>query len=266
MVLCNRNLVLPVLLCLFALSPASYAQHGENLFEFAYAGMADGGQGFVLSAHSLLKIFQDGTVIAAKGERVYALKLGAGAIARLKDRLAKEPLLRQSRYIEIEKGLMTGMHGGVSYIRYLSGDSEVLLATGVVPTGGKWRRLIRTVEGSLPPLTALFYPQEIQLWIQPNPRGCADTDKIKPDPWPHSDRLRLASAAHTVQTSDPLVIHYLFRQLYNEESSGLSWGACENGSHYTLMLGKVPGWYEDDEQAGAAFRAAEMQREYRKTR
>lgn len=187
-----------------------------------------------------VKIYQDGKIIHYESEEkgFYVSRLDAQALDSLKKRLSSEQYLRKSRFIDME-GDFINVHGGVSYIRYLDGDKEILLATEVIPRKGPWVDLTELIWSYMPEdHTRLYYPDAIglQTWED-------DSDVADPDPpmWPFSKQLPLRLKPKMI--SDPEIIRYLFDRLKGVFSFYV-WDFKDHGKRYSIALVNVPGWFE----------------------
>ena len=187
-----------------------------------------------------VKIYQDGKVIHFDSEekKFYFSRLDAQALDSLKKRLSSEHYLWKSRFIEMD-GDDINVHGGVSYIRYLDGDKEILLATEVRPRTGRWAQLTEVIWSYLPAdHKQLYYPDAIglQTWED-------ESDVSDPDPplWPFSKQLQVRLKPKTI--SNPEVIRYMFDRLHGIFSFFV-WDFKDNDKRYSMALTKVPGWFE----------------------
>ena len=121
-----------MLLAMASLSPVYAGLRDNNLIEFGRGSYAN------MSVKAMLwppfvKIYQDGRVIHGEGsedDRYFVSRLDPKQLDSLKKRLAEEKYLWRSRFIDMP-GDDINVHGGVSYIRYLDGDKEIVLATNV---------------------------------------------------------------------------------------------------------------------------------------
>jgi hypothetical protein len=131
------------------------------------------------------------------------------------------------------------VHGGVSYMRYLDGDKEILLATEVIPRKGPWVDLTKLIWSYVPEdHTQHYYPDTIgvQTWGD-------DSDETDHEPpgWPFSKQLQLRLKPKTI--SDPEIIRYFFDRLKGIFSFYV-WDFKDNGKRYSVALTEVPGWFE----------------------
>ena len=243
----NHVTLKPLLCVLFLLSVASLTPvharlNDNNLIEFSrgsYPNMSIKASFWP----PFVKIYQDGKVIHFDSDptpRYFVSQLDPQQLNALKKRLAEENYLSKSRFIDLE-GDFINFHGGVSYIRYLDGDKEVLLATEVKPKGGPWVQLTEEIFEYVPDdHEHVYYPPSIGVQTF--------EDKLepweqKPGVWPFSSQLRLNKKLTNI--SDPQIIHYLFDRLHGIFSFWV-WHFEDGKKLYSVFLLNVPGWYEQD--------------------
>ncbi len=133
-------------LCAGSLFPIYAGLRDNNLIEFSRGSYGNMSRKAMLW-RPFVKIYQDGKIIHYEGDedrRFYLSQLEPQQLESLKKRLAGEKYLWRSRFIEME-GDDINVQGGVSYIRYLDGNKEILLATDVKPRGGPWVQLTETI-------------------------------------------------------------------------------------------------------------------------
>ena len=133
------------------------------------------------------------------------------------------------------------VHGGVSYIRYLDGEKEILLATEVKPQKGKWVELTDLLWSYIPEDHSQHYYPEV-IGVDPW-RHDSDSDYSDPDPpvWPFGQQLPLTPKLKTI--SNPEIIRYLFDRLHGVFSFYV-WDFKDNGKRYSVALLEVPGWLQ----------------------
>lgn len=127
------------------------------------------------------------------------------------------------------------MHGGVCHLTYLDGQARVVVAALVVPTGGEWERVVRTVRRRLPPPSQPYRPSKLRISVT----AAAPHDWPA---WPHAESLDLAAAvrASPVELTEPGIISSLF----THRLMSATWYFTQGGASYKITLLKVPGWYE----------------------
>ena len=189
-----------------------------------------------------LKIYQDGKVIHYEGDsaRFFVSQLNPQQLDSLKKRLAGEKYLAKSRIIEMEGDLIS-FHGGISYIRYLAGDNEILLATEVKPVNGPWVQLTQDIWKYVPDdHEKVFYPDSIgvKVWQSTPDRGDQNLTV-----WPFSKQIRLDSKPKII--SNPEIVHYMFERL-TLVFMFFNWEFKENQKRYSLSLENAPGWFEQN--------------------
>ncbi len=242
-------------LCLFfvlgmgALYPVYAGLRDNNLIEFSQGAYGNMSRKAMLRP-PFVKIYQDGKVIHydsdGKGTSAfYVSQLEPTRLDALKKFLAGEKYLARSRFIDMD-GDDINVHGGVSYIRYLDGDKEILLGTEVKPRGGPWKQLTDAIFEYVPDdHENFFYPSvlQVQTWQDTS----EDTDE-NPDAWPFGKQIKLSPKLKTI--SDAEIVHHLFDHL-NYIFSFFVWDFKENDKRYSIALESVPGWFEPDYINGA---------------
>jgi hypothetical protein len=222
-----------------SLSPVRAGLRDNNLIEVS------GGSYGNMSVKALLwppfvKIYQDGKVIHFDSDekKFYLSRVDAQALDSLKKRLSSELYLRKSRFIDMD-GDIINVHGGVSYIRYLDGDKEILLATEVRPRAGPWVQLTELIWSYVPDdHTQLYYPDAIGLETWEDESNVSDPD---PPLWPFSKQLQLRLKPKTI--SNPEIIRYMFDRLHGIFSFFV-WDFRDDDKRYSMALVEVPGWFE----------------------
>ena len=229
-----------VLISAGSLTSVYAALRDNNLIEFSRGSYPNMSQKALLWP-PLVKIYQDGKVIHYEGDedrRFYVSQLTPERLDSLKKRLAGEWYLKKSRFIEMD-GDFINVHGGVSYIRYLDGDKEVLLATEVKPRGGPWVQLTDAIWEYVPENHEdVFYPAVIGVSTWEETSEYTDQN---PPVWPFGQQMRLDSKLKKI--SNPEVIHYLFDRL-NGVFSFYVWDFKQNDKRYSIALETSPGWFE----------------------
>ena len=212
----------------------------NNLIEFSRGSYMNMSQKALLWP-PFVKIYQDGKIIHYEGDedgRFFVSHLAPNQLDSLKKRLAGEWYLKKSRFIEMD-GDDINVHGGVSYIRYLDGDKEILLATDVKPRGGPWVQLTTAIWDYVPDEhDEIFYPIviRVQTWEQ-----TSDYADQNPPAWPFGHQVKLDSNLKTI--SNPEVIHYLFDRLKGIFSFYV-WDFKQDDKRYSIALVTSPGWFE----------------------
>ena len=220
-------------------SPIRAGLRDNNLIEFSRGSYAWRTRTAMLWP-PLVKIYQDGKVIHFESNEkgFYVSRLDPQALDSLKKRLSSERYFHKSRFIEMD-GEDINVHGGVSYIRYLDGNKEILLATEVIPRKGPWVELTELVWSYVPEdHTQLYYPDAIGLQTWQDESDYSDRD---PPLWPFNKQLQLRLEPKMI--SDPEIIRYLFDRLKGIFSFYV-WTFKDDGKRYSLALVDVPGWFE----------------------
>jgi hypothetical protein len=157
------TLCLLVMLVAAAVSPVYAGLRDNNLIEFSRGSYTNMSQTAILWP-PFVKIYQDGKVIHYEGDedpQFYVSQLDPAQLDSLKKLLAAEKYLWRSRFIDMD-GDYINVHGGVSYIRYLDGDKEILIATEVKPHGGPWVKLTDAIWKYVPDdHEHIYYPDSI---------------------------------------------------------------------------------------------------------
>lgn len=245
------------------LSTVHAASSSENLFEYAYASYGDGGLEIPMPHPPILKVYKDGLAIFQKGEKYFIGRIESQKLRHLIDKLSTTSLLKRSEFVEIKKGDMVGLHGGVAYLRYLDRDKQIVIATEVLPESGGWAKVVRMVQGYLPRNAAPFYPESIRLRIINTHFNCVKGAENSPDIWPLTNNLRLGSSEQVVEIEDAEIIRYLFQSMYSAGSLWFTWGYCEEGKHFRLELDHVSDWYNDESRLIVGWFARDLQKRWR---
>lgn len=222
-----------------SLSPVQAGLRDNNLIEFSRGSYGN------MSVKAMLwppfvKIYQDGKVIHLESEEegYYVSHLDEQTLDSLKKRLSSEHYLYKSRFIEMD-GDDINVHGGVSYIRYLDGDKEILLATEVRPKKGPWVQLTDLIWSYVPEdHTQHYYPDAIGVlsW-----EDTSDESDPNPPLWPFSKQLPLRLKPKSI--SNPEMIRYMFDRLHGVFSFFV-WDFKDDDKRYSMAFVEVPGWFQ----------------------
>ena len=238
----NCLLSLLAVVCVGSLRSVHAGLHDNNLIEFSFGSYGNMSRRAWLWP-PFVKIYQDGTIIHYEREndgRFFVSHLTEEQLVSLKKRLAGEKYLWKSRFIEMA-GEELNVHGGVSYIRYLNGDNEILLATEVKPRGGPWVQLTEAIWTYVPnDSREPYYPARIGVHAGEDNSDYTDRN---PPAWPFDKRIKLSSKLKMI--SDPEVIHYLFDRL-ERSFSFYVWNFKQDDKQYSIFLHNSPGWFEQD--------------------
>jgi hypothetical protein len=233
------------LLILISAGPVTSVHAGlrdNNLIEFSRGSYTNMSQRALLWP-PFVKIYQDGKVIHYEGDedgRYFVSHLTAERLDSLKKYLAGEKYLLKSRFIEME-GDFINVHGGVSYIRYLDGDKEILLATEVKPKGGPWVQLTEALWEYVPEdHEQVYYPALIGVQTSEDDSEYSDQN---PPAWPFGQQITLHPKLKTI--SNPEIIHHLFDRLKGIFSFYV-WEFKQNDKRYSVFLISSPGWFEPE--------------------
>ncbi|HEY0761180.1 MAG TPA: hypothetical protein VGD61_02325 [Pyrinomonadaceae bacterium] len=225
-----------------SLTPVCAGIRDNNLIEFSRGSYGN------MSVRAMLwppelKIYQDGKVIHYEGSddrRFFVSQLEPQQLDTLKKFLAAEKYLCRSRFIEMP-GAFINVHGGVSYIRYLDGDKEIILATEVKPKGGPWMQLIEKLWDYVPDdHEHVYYPASIVVQTSQTTSDACDPNAPE---WPFKSKLRLNSKLKTI--SDPEIIQYLFDRLRGVFSFFV-WDLKQDDKMYSVFFVNSSGWFEQD--------------------
>jgi len=230
-----------VLLAAGSLTSAYAGLRDNNLIEFSRGSYGNMSRRAMLWP-PIVKIYQDGKVIHYEGDedgRYFVSRLTPEQLDSLRKRLAGEKYLWKSRFIDMD-GDDINIHGGVSYIRYLDGDKEILLATEVKPSGGPWVQLTDAIGEFTPDdHSQLYYPAVIGVQVVEETSEFMDPN---PPAWPFG-KIKLGPKLKKI--SDAEVIKYLFDRL-NGVFSFYVWDFKQENRGYSLYLNNSPGWFDPD--------------------
>ncbi len=224
--------------CLAIALPAMARDDG-NLIEYSYGGFAEGMEwaGPMLYPPPV-KIYADGRIVFFEDSRFWVGTVEPRKLERLERHLARNDLLSETyRLIPVRKGSSPGYHGGMAYIRYLSGEDEILVGATLLPSSGPWARLVDRVRDCIPSEYRTFLPAEARFSVHTRE---SPTDAR---PWPFSASHSL-EAEDSVVFSNPEVLAAVFGDM-NDGFSWLSASFSEGEQVYLLMLDEVPGWFDD---------------------
>lgn len=192
-----------------------------------------------------VKIWRNGRIVFVR-HGVWTAVLPPDRVARLEKDLARVALLKHGiRYVDVEPTRPIGLHGGMSYVRFLHGDQEIVIGTAGRPyRGGPWMRLIDRIRQEIPAEAVEWIPREVTFscWSWTSGReGWVVTQ------WPFGDRIQLAGGpySHTsreFKTSDPAVIAFLLSHSFRDES----WRRIveADGALYRIHVMRVPEWLD----------------------
>lgn len=232
-------LLLVVLLATAGLSATESTDN--NLIEYSYGGFADGSPllGPMLNP-PIVKIYQDGRIVFYRNDKFWEGIVPPQKLRRFKKYLGRNRLLGETRLIEVKRGSSPGFHGGMTYIRYLSGSEEVIIGAMLLPSRGPWNRLVERIRAAIPSTYHSFVPGSVHVYVHKGGR------LVEPVSWPFSEEYPLAHRTHPddrTRFDDRRVSAFLMRNL----SSGFSWLNCvvrEGGEVYSLTISEVPEWYQ----------------------
>ena len=231
-----------VLLTMASISPVYAGLRDNNLIEFSRGSYPYMGLRAILWP-PFVKIYQDGKVIHYEGDddpRFFISQLDPQDLDSLKKLLAGEKYLWKSRFIDMP-GDDINVHGGVSYIRYLDGDKEILIATEVKPKTGPWVQLTDAIWEYVPEdHEHVYYPNIIgvEAWEE-----TSEFTNQNPPVWPFANQIQLSSKLKTI--SNPEVIRYLFDRL-DGVFSMYAWDFKQNDKRYSIVFSSSPRWFEPD--------------------
>jgi hypothetical protein len=233
----------------------------DNLFQYACAGDEMGVLFFPDPSPAIIKVYQNGTVILRQGDKFFAGKIETKELDKLKSKLQRQSFLKQSRFVETGD---SDSGRGLCFFRYLDAGQEIIVAAKGRPQSGEWQSIVKLVEKYLPKSAELFYPEKIEFnlsKITSSGDACGAESKNKPNEWPFSLKLPLASGPNRVEVTDAEIIRYLFTDMYDNKLDWW-WGFCENGDYYGLHLSTVPGWRHDELNLRIGSAASDLQSQW----
>jgi len=221
-----------VLLFLAAAIAARGTDAPEVLLEMSWSGFGDGGSLKVIPAEPpRVQFLRSGEVRFHRDGAYWKGMLDVKAIAKFKNRLERQPLLAETRFMHTRRGGPIGMHGGAWWIRYLRDDGqEVLVVSSSVPRLGPLARLAAEVWRRVPADASTFVPPKMMVIVS------AYSSFAGQPSWPFSDRFRLARWPAPVELTDAHVIAFL-----NSRADQRIFG--EDDGTYFLHVVDVPGWF-----------------------
>lgn len=213
-----------------------------NLVEY---GSGDLGSQLLTLGAPPVKIWRNGQIVFIR-DGVWIGKVPAQRLARLEKDLTRFALLGAgTRYVEVKPVRGISPHGGMSYLRFGDGASEVIVATHGVPYRGQWQRIIDRIRKEIPVSATQWIPEQVTFYSRE-----WDSPPGKPwrvTAWPFSDRVPLVTGAdrytgRLVTTRDRQVIAFLMTHTFQEEAWRFLIEA--GGKHYQVYIHDVPGWLE----------------------
>jgi hypothetical protein len=257
------HLLISIPLQIIPTSITSAAEH-TLLFEYAIASYLDGGPyDFPIPGRKFIQIYNDGEAIFNNDYCYFKATISPESLEKLKLKLKTHPFLQEDRYIELDSKYMVSLHGGVCYIRYINDSAKTrIVATGVVPDHGKWKKLINLVESYFPPKSSLNYLEEISILVEKEGE-CSSGNKAIPDQWPLRQEWSLSNHEGAVILKEKDVIHYLFKNNY-KNIFYYEKAFCENGVRYSLRIDGYPKLHsgENREDYVGAHAAQELKANY----
>jgi hypothetical protein len=236
-----RRVAVAVSFALFC-ALAAAADDG-NLIEYGRGGFGDGGWGPPMLTPPDVKIYSDGRIVFGDAKGIWEGRVDPRRLARLKRDLGRNPLLKRTQLLHVKNGGLISMHGGMAYIRYGDGDSEIFVAVESHPRSGPYVALLRRIRDEIPDAYASFRPSSISFRVYEH------STWREPVAWPFPETpLAGRKSSDIVTVTDPKAIALLVDNSFG----GFSWLQCnvsENGQNYSLMIDRVPGWFEQSEVA-----------------
>lgn len=206
----------------------------SNIVEYGcgYYGEDDYEKGVPTLHPPKLKLYADGRLIVQEAEGVETRSIGTPELARLKrrvDEIAAQP----AEQLESGRRPLL-MHGGLCYVVFGSGGSEVIRLFEGIP-GGSVGRLLDRLRKEDGLARGPFIPEHILIEVERT--SPASTD----DPWPFSIGYDLAKVepGTTWRIDDPTVLNYLFK-----DPIGTFWRVRIGERSFRLRLREVKGWYD----------------------
>ncbi|HBL26495.1 MAG TPA: hypothetical protein DD490_06645 [Acidobacteria bacterium] len=212
--------------------------------EYSYGGFGEI-EGFTdpMLLPPMVKIYQDGRIVFIDDRGIWQGRVQERRLARLKAYLAKQPLLKETGLIRVQKGEPPGLHGGMAYIKYLDGEHQVVIGSLLLPTAGPWHRIVEEIRSVIPSSSSSFIPESVTVFVFPGGRWGS------PVQWPAPYIPLAPSAAEDggeLTVSDREVASFILQHA----SVGFSWLQCvvlDGGQTYSLHIKSVPGWYQPEE-------------------
>ncbi len=204
----------------------------KNLVEYSCDYFGEGGARYGYLKPPEIKLYQDGTVVFRRDWKYFSGKISGEQLERTRGRLRRSKWLQESAHLTRMRGDPMLHHGGLCHFLYLeNGASSRLLATPVVPRGGKWRRLVEHLQDLLPATAAPFLPAKLVIQVEATRRpGGSDRQ------WPHAEKLDLAATAGLTEVTDPEVVRTIFLDLHRL--------FVQAGRSHRIHVVAVPGWFE----------------------
>jgi hypothetical protein len=217
------------------LAPALAAAQDGNLVEYGF-GTFNGDE--LMMNLPRVKIFRDGRVLLIDDQSALQGHIDADRIQKLESDLAREPLLRTARYVEFSSREPIPHGGGLSYIRFRDGESEVIVITPGIALDRDWNAIVHRVDEERPATTSPFRPEHLRFWVFEWPQ----LQGVKEIVWPFPDSMRLKEATDDapMSTSNPKMIAFIIEASINSKSARPP--VLDSEGLYQFGVDSAPGW------------------------
>jgi hypothetical protein len=194
------------------LAPALAAAQDGNLVEYGLGTFS--GEELMMNLPRM-KIFRDGRVLLIDEQSALQGHIDADRIEKLESDLAREPLLRATRYVEFSNREPIPHGGGLSYIRFRDGENEVIAITPGIALDRDWKAIIRRIEEVRPATTLPFRPEHVRFFVFEWPQ----LPGVKELEWPFADSMQLKETTGNdpVSISDPAMIAFVIDASINSK-------------------------------------------------
>jgi len=215
----------------------------QTLIEYSCDYFGEGGVAFGFVQPPEIKLYQDGTVVFRRDWRYFSSETSGQQLERIRAKLSRSRLLRESTYYTGLRGDPMLHHGGLCHFLYLEdGADSQLIAASVVPRGGQWRRLLEYLSDLLPAAAEPYLPATLVIDVETDCRPPCDGRQ-----WPHADRLDLAATAgRRTEVTDSEVVRTVFLDLRRD--------FVQADRNYRIEVVAVPGWFEPAKIEGRLLR------------
>lgn len=224
-----------IVVFLLLIGSFSNGQDAPNLFEYGYGGFAEGSVRVgPLLLPPLIKIDQMGFATIVQKGKVMCGTIPQKPLEKFKKSLEKNELLSRDQLLHLKKGANAGIHhGGMSYIRYLDNDDEIIVGAYRIPESGPMRQIIKKARRLKLVGKRVFDPPWVQVDIRASPAFGKEID------WPFEDNP-VGSLPERI--TDSIIISFLMSHPTSSSSMWLEVRVKDKNKTQNIIFADVPYW------------------------